>query len=375
ALKPELLLFSKSNNLSIIHRPVYMDFIGIKKFNDKGEVIGEHRFLGLFTAEAYRLLPREIPLLSQKIESIVEQAHLPKNSHARKLFENILSQFPRDELFQADAKRIGEMALSVFHLRERDALRFFARKDTYESFVSCYIYVPKERYNTKLRRRFEDYLMQKLGGYDSEFSTHFSEHIHVRLHIMIRTKPGEVAKYDSKQIEAELTPMMLDWGDETLKLLHQQLGNRKGNSLFKQYEKSIPSAYKDDFTPETAIADFAVIQSLTDSQPLGVNLYQLPDEDEQTLHLKLYGLGDIATLSDLLPILEHFGFTVKSAKPYRFTEKGDNIAWIVNFTLQLSKPLAKPLDELAPHFTKAFINTWVGIDESDAFDKLVMSNG
>ncbi len=375
ALKPELLLFSKSNNVSIIHRPAYMDFIGVKKFNDKGQVIGEHHFFGLFTAEAYRLLPGEIPLLSEKVAGIIEKANLPKNSHARKSFENILAQFPRDELFQADAKQIGEMALSVFHLRERDALRFFARKDTYESFVSCYIYIPKERYNTKLRRRFEDYLMQKMGGYDSEFSTHFSENVHVRLHIMIRTQPGKVAKYNSKQIEAELTPMMLDWGDETLRLLHEQLGYKKGNSLYRQFEKSIPSSYKDDFSPTTAIADFATIRSLNDAQPLGLNLYQLPDDDQLTLHLKLYGLGDIATLSDLLPILEHFGFIVQSAKPYRFTEKSSKIAWIVNFTLHLTKPLDKPLDQLAPHFIQAFTNTWIGVDESDAFDKLVISKG
>ncbi|MGY0399548.1 MAG: NAD-glutamate dehydrogenase [Ostreibacterium sp.] len=376
SLKPNLLLFSKSNNLSVIHRPAYMDFIGIKKFNDKGQVIGEQRFLGLLTAEAYRLLPSNIPLLSHKVKAIIANDGLLVNSHARKSFENILVQFPRDELFQADVASIQAMALSIFHLRERDILRFFARKDTFETYVACYIYVPKERYNTKLRCRFEDYLIKKLGGYDSNFSTYFSENLHVRVQILIRTRPGQIVDYDNKEIENELTPMMLDWGDETARLLRENLGNRAGNHLFKQFEQSIPSAYKDDFIPASAIADFTFIEKLTDENPLGVNLYRQQQADTETqLQLKLYGLGDIATLSDLLPVLENFGFIVKSAAPYQFEEKGEKICWVVNFKLYLPSPLSKPLDELAPHFVKAFTNTWTGIDESDHFDQLVISSG
>lgn len=378
ALRPNLLLFSKSNNLSVIHRPVYMDFIGVKKFNDSGEVIGEHRFLGLLTAEAYRLLPREIPLLSHKISGVVADTELPANSHAQKSFENILGQLPRDELFQADARQIRNMAMSVLYLQERDILRFFARKDKFETFVACYVYVPKERYNTKLRRRFEEYLLKKLGGYDTEFSTHFSESLHVRVQILVRTKPGEVTDFDAKTIESDLTPMMLDWGDETARLLRLQQGKSAGNSLFRQFEQAIPPAYKDDFSPTSAIKDLLMLQSLNADKPLGVSLYHSANnsnENADKLNLKLYGLGDIAALSDLLPVLENFGFTVKSATPYQFAEKGETRCWIVNFKLNLQQPLQKPLDVLAPHFKQAFINTWSGIDESDRFDQLVMSNG
>lgn len=378
SLKPNLLLFSKSDHLSTIHRPVYMDFIGVKQFDDKGQVVGEHRFLGLLTTEAYRLLPSEIPLLSHKVNEINRLSELPENSHALRSFDNILAQLPRDELFQANAEHIRHMALSIFHLRERDQLRFFARKDTFETYVACYIYVPKERYNTKLRRRMENYLVKKLGGYDSEFSTHFSESLHVRVEILVRTKPGKINDFDIKAIESELTPMMLDWNDETLRLLKQKVGKRSANSLFKHYEKIIPITYKDNFSPTNAVEDIAILQSLNEQQPLGVDLFAVSEEnpaDSVTkLRLKLYGLGEIASLSALLPVLENFGFTVKSATPYQFEEKGKNVYWLVNFKLQLSQPLTKPLTVLAPQFTQAFINTWTGVDESDGFDQLVISH-
>ncbi len=376
SLRPStLLFFSKSNNLSIVHRPAYMDFISVKKFNDKGQVIGEHRFLGLMTAAAYRLMPQETPLLSHKIEEIIAGANLPTNSHAQKTFEHILSQMPRDELFQSDVERIRAMALSVLYLHERDALRFFARTDTFETYVSCYVYIPKDRYNNKIRKRFSAYLVKKIGGYDCETSTHFGETLHARLQITVRTNPGEVAAYDVKSIEADLAAMMLDWGDETNRLLREQLGRSNGNKLFKQFEQTVPPAYKEKFSPVDSAKDFVTLAELDSPESIKVNLYRHSEDSEQQVRLKLYGLGDIATLSTLLPVLENFGFTVKSATPYQFEDKGEPLCWISNISLQTSIPLTKPLEELAPPFVKAFTNTWTGIDESDSFDQLVISHG
>ncbi len=374
ALRPNLLLLSKSNSLSVIHRPTYMDFVGVKKFDDDGNVVGEHRFLGLLTAEAYRLLPSEIPLLSHKIATVVSEANLPANSHAAKLFNNVLEQLPRDELFQSDVEQIRDMALTVFHMQERDVLRFFARKDTFETFVNCYIYVPKDRYSTKLRQRFEDYLMKILGGYESQFSTHFTESLHVRVNILIRTTAGQVGDIDRKQIEADLTPMMLDWGDEVARLMREQLGRSAGNSLYKRFEKQIPSAYKDDFLPQTAISDFQIVETLLDGEEtLKLNLYQRDIDEENQLRLKLYGTGDLAMLSDIMPVLENFGFTVKSASPYQFESHDEKPFWLVNFKLSLPQALDKSLDDIAPYFIEAFTRTWNGIDESDSFDQLVLS--
>jgi len=375
SLEPRLLLFSKSNNLSVIHRPVYMDFIGIKKFDDQGRVIGEHRFLGLLTAEAYRLLPREIPLISHKIEQIINETNLPANSYVARRFNNILTQFPRDELFQADSASIRAMAIAVLQLRERHILRFLLRKDIFETYVACYIYIPRERYNTRLRQRFEAYLVEKFSGFSSEFSTYFSESLHVRVKILVRTIPGEVCDFDPQKIEADFSQMMLNWNDESIKVLQEKIGKSKGNSLFKRFEKAIPGAYKDDFSPNTAADDLLTITTLNDEQPLGIKLYQGAGDSDKKIHLKLYGLGNIAELSELLPVLENFGFIVTSNTPYQFEQQGDNLGWLIDFRLRLESVLSKPLHELAPNFIKAFTNTWSGVDVSDGFDRLVMSTG
>ncbi|MPV86104.1 NAD-glutamate dehydrogenase [Ostreibacterium oceani] len=375
ALAPELMLFSKSNNLSTIHRPAYMDFIGIKQFDDEGSVTGEHRFLGLLTEEAYRYAPHDIPLLAHKVDNILASTHLPTNSHAAKSILNIISQLPRDELFQASNEQVLKMALGIFHLRERAALRFFSRIDTFETYVACFVYLPRERFNTRLRRRIQQYLVEKMNGSASEFSVHFGEMLHVRLQILVRTQPGKIAKFDEKAIEADLTAMMLNWSDQVQQLLQTQRGQSEGNLLFKQFEKITPVAYQESVIPTIAAQDLQSLSELDDHQPIKVNLYREVDDSDNTMRLKLYGRGEKANLSDIMPILENFGFIVNSATPYQFSAEGESAFWLVDFLLFLPVASRVDLATLRPHFVEAFTNTWYGTDDSDGFDQLVVSYG
>ena len=161
---PNPLMITKANSRSTVHRPVYLDYLGVKRFDKKGKVIGEHRFLGLFTSAAYNRNPRSIPLLRHKVRRLIERADLAPSSHGGKAFINILETYPRDELFQTDEDHLFDTVMETLHLQERQRIRLFARRDTFARFVSCLVYVPRERYNTELRRRFQDILEEELGG-------------------------------------------------------------------------------------------------------------------------------------------------------------------------------------------------------------------
>jgi len=373
--KPNLLRFAKSSRLSQIHRPAYMDFIGIKRFDDNGQVIGEYRFLGLLTEDVYRLPPEEIPLLSAKINTVLTKENFPINSYALKSLTNILSRLPHDELFQSNAEEIRHMAISVLRMQDRDILRFFARKDVFETFVMCYIYVPKDRYNTKLQARFERYLLTAFNGYESNLSTVFSDTLPIRIDVLIRTHPGQIAKFDPKKIETALTPMMFDWGDEVLRLLCTDLGNKKGKQLYKSLYSSTPNAYQDRYTPDDGVKDLQILASLKNiKEKITLHLYQDPDQESE-LHLKLYGLGELVLLSDIMPLLENFGFIVKSASPYQFEDQGQKNCWLIHFSIGLQQKLIRPLHEIEPNFIQSFTRNWTGIDESDTLNQLVISSG
>lgn len=376
ALEPRLLLFSKSNNLSVIHRPAYMDFIGVKRFDENGQVIGEHRFLGLLTAAAYRLFPKQIPMLSHKIDKIISATKLPKNSHVAKTFENILTQMPRDELFQAPVENIKEMALGIFHLSERAKIRAFTRIDTYETYISCFIFVPKEKYNTKLRRKIQNYLLDITNGYAAEFATRFGESLHVRVEILVRTRPGEINEFSDKEIEKAVSEMVTGWDDTVQFALHDELGVSKGNALFKTFERTTPISYKQDFLPLQAVNDFKLLSQLDDNTPLIPDLY-LPDTrstgaSRANLALKLYGNNELVNISAILPTLEHFGFSVISATPYRFNGEDNNLGWMLNLLLKTDVEIDN-FDVVKEQFAEAFLRIWHHKAESDNLDGLIFN--
>ena len=187
ARDPAPLVITKANARSTVHRPVYLDFIGVQRFDAKGKVVGEHRFLGLFTSAAYNRNPRHIPLLRHKVERVMQRANLPPAGHSGKALANILETYPRDELFQMSEDELFEVAQEILHLQERQKIRLFLRRDPFARFVSCLVYVPRERYNTEIRRRFQEILQQALGGTEVEYQAQVSESILARIQFIVRT--------------------------------------------------------------------------------------------------------------------------------------------------------------------------------------------
>ena len=56
--------------------PPIPDYIAVKKFDDQGKVIGERRFLGLYTSRVYNERPDEIPLLRRKVDEVLKRFRL-----------------------------------------------------------------------------------------------------------------------------------------------------------------------------------------------------------------------------------------------------------------------------------------------------------
>jgi glutamate dehydrogenase len=204
ARRPELLVCHQVDARSTVHRPGYLDYIAVKRFNARGDVIGEHRFLGLFTSTAYSANPSDIPLLRRKVLHVVTRAHLPAGGHAEKALVNILATYPRDELFQTGEDELFATAMGILHLGERQRFRLFVRRDPFERFLSCLIYAPRENYTTELRQKWQAILMRAFNGTSSEFNVHLSESKLARIMITVRTTPGQVPPFDVARARGEL---------------------------------------------------------------------------------------------------------------------------------------------------------------------------
>src|SRR5690606_20674819 len=265
ARDPVPLVITKANARSTVHRPVYLDFIGVKRFDAKGKVIGEHRFLGLFTSAAYNRNPRHIPLLRHKVAAVMARANLPPGGHSAKALANILETYPRDELLQMSEEELFDVTQEILHLQERQKIRLFMRRDPFARFVSCLVYVPRDRYNTEIRRRFQDILLEALGGTEVEYQAQLSESILARIQFIVRTPEGTPADVDPAEIEARLIEAARSWADRLYEALVDAHGEEEGTRLFRAYGSAIPAGYQEQAPARAAVPDIA----RTDPLPRG----------------------------------------------------------------------------------------------------------
>ncbi|MCP5419696.1 MAG: NAD-glutamate dehydrogenase [Gammaproteobacteria bacterium] len=370
---PRLLIISKASALSTVHRPVHLDYLGIKRFGAEGQVIGEHRFLGLYTAQAYNTNPRRIPLLRSKIEKVLERTHLAPQGHAGKALQNILETFPRDDLFQATDEELFETATGILHLNERQRLRLFMRIDLFQRFVSCLVFVPRERYNTEMRLRMQDILMQTLNGESSSFSTQFTESVLARVQFHIRTHPGKIPEFTVADLESQLRQAMQSWEEELHRALLEQCGEETGNDLFHHYSQAFPVAYKDDFTARTAVSDVLRLETICSRCPLDMRLYRPLEAPEGTLRFKVFGPRQPIPLSDVLPMLEHMGLRVLTARPYELITRDGRPLWVLDFNMKEDAGIQVDAPQVKDIFQEAFARVWEGAMESDGFNRLILA--
>lgn len=370
--EPRVLMLAKSSRVSPIHRPVYMDFLGIHKFDDTGELIGEYRFIGLLTSQAYQLTVQQIPLLREKANKIMKMAHLPRDGHAHHKLMHVINTLPRDDLFQASVEELYPIVSGISQLQDKKSLRLFSRVDHYQRFVSCLVYIPRDKFNTELRIKVQNVLKEAYGGTSSGFTTEFNESDHARVHVHVRTVPGQVNDVDTAILESKLSMLMQSWSDHYQKMLLDDVGEQQANALMRRFLSYIPAAYQERFDARTAVEDTKRLAVLTDTQPMIWHLYQSTGDASNQLHLKLYGRKQPVILSKVLPVLENFGVSVISAQTYEF-DLPEQSVWMQEYELTLQHVNTVDMQVVRGQFEDSLKQIWAGRIESDSFNELVLT--
>jgi glutamate dehydrogenase len=374
AKKAYLLILTKGNKQSRIHRPAYTDYIGIKKFDENGKVVGEHRFTGLYTSAVYNQAVQSIPLIREKVERILSASRYRVGSYAYKALHNILENYPRDELLQATEEELLEVGMGVVQMQDRDLLRLFVRKDPFGRFFSCMVYVTKERYNTELRRQTQRIFKQYFGcEQEVEFTTYFSESPLARTHYIVRVDNNNM-DVNVKKIEQNLMEASTTWDDRLSEAIVANCGESKGLPLSKQYLHAFPRSYKEDVMPASAVADIERLEALNEENKLGMLFYRPQEEtkDSKAVRLKLYHRDEPIHLSDVMPMLENLGLRVIGESPYEVIKSNGQVYWILDFSMLHKSENQVDLREARDRFQQAFAAIWYGDLESDGFNRLVL---
>jgi glutamate dehydrogenase len=364
----------KANYLSNVHRNAYMEVITILSYDDKFSVVGEHQLLGLFTSAAYHSSASLIPFLRRKVSHVLDRSKFSPGGHSYKALINVLETFPRDELFQIDENLLFKIARSIVRILERRHVRLFYRKDHYNRYYSCMVYLPKDLYNSALLHKIEKILMNELGGVSVTHAPHFLESTNCRIDYQVRldlNKP--LVEVDIAEVEAKIIAASRNWRDDFSLALNERYDEHIGSVYFREYADFFPISYIDDFSPIEAAEDILFIERLKQRSE-GIELYLNHDKTKDNkLKFKLFNFGTPIPLSSVLPILENFGLRVLEERPYKFIINDTDVICLSDFLIELQIE-SKGVKHVEEVFKEAFYKVWLGVAGNDAFNKLVVAS-
>ncbi|MFF6873750.1 MULTISPECIES: NAD-glutamate dehydrogenase domain-containing protein [unclassified Streptomyces] len=383
AREHKLLVLTKANSRATVHRPSYLDYIGVKKFDADGNVVGERRFLGLFSSAAYTESVRRVPVIRRKVEEVLQRAGFSPNSHDGRDLTQILETYPRDELFQTPVDELRAIVTSVLYLQERRRLRLYLRQDEYGRYYSALVYLPRDRYTTAVRLRIIEILKEELGGISVDFTAWNTESILSRLHFVVRVPQGtelpELSDSDKERIEARLVEAARSWEDAFAEALNAELGEEHAAEAMRRYAHAFPEGYKADHNPRAAVADLVHLEQLNAEadKDFSLSLYEPVGAAPEERRFKIYRTGDAISLSAVLPVLNRLGVEVVDERPYELRCSDRSAVWIYDFGLRMPRPSGGDHfgDDARERFQDAFAATWTGKAENDGFNALVLSAG
>ncbi|MFA5592806.1 MAG: NAD-glutamate dehydrogenase [Micavibrio sp.] len=371
------LTISKVNRRSTVHRRVPMDAIAVKTFGKDGKVTGEMLFVGLFTSVTYSRSVSDIPYLRIKIQNIMNRSQFMPGSHDRRALRHILEKYPRDEVLQISEDLLFEHALSILRLQERPRIALYMRPDPFGRYISCLVYVPRERYETRLRLRMQAALEGEIGGQCTNYQVTQDDSPLARVIYLIDTNHlDKMPRYNAAAIEKKLEEVGRLWAEQLREAMEQSESDRVwAEATLEKYGAAFPAAYQERYEARQAIHDIRKIEEALEKNAIALDLYRPNDCDANRMRLKLFSYDRALTLSDVLPMLEKMGLRVIADLPYEIKPADtEESFWIHDFLLEAEKAgQTISAAEIKPVFEEALTRIWYREMENDGLNKLVVS--
>ncbi|WP_328410356.1 NAD-glutamate dehydrogenase [Nocardia sp. NBC_00403] len=405
-----LLMLTQGLVPATVHRSVYPYFVGVADFDEAGTIIGEHLFIGVFTVTAVHENVLDIPVIERRVRSVIEESGFDLDSFSGQAMLEVIQSFPRTELFSSNVETMRRTATAVLNVGLRRQVRLFLRSDGYGRFVACLVYLPRDRYTTRVRLEMQEILVRELGGVSIDYSARVSESELASVYFTVRMPEAEfgvprtseavadTSEDNRLRIQKLLAEASRTWDDH----LNDEVSTSTvlDPGVVQRYAEAFPEGYKQDFTPDRALFDVVRLERLSEGS-IDQNLYRRADSDPGSWRFTLYIGGTGVSLSQVLPVLQSLGVEVVDERPYQVQldapPSGDQAVerWIYDFGL-VARPellrssldrdldaellessarvaaLASEVRGLRERFTEAFEAVWYDRAEADALNELVL---
>jgi glutamate dehydrogenase len=372
----QLIVVTKTNLRSRVHRPVPMDAVFVRRFDKDGSIIGERLFVGLFTSQSYVQSPRTIPFLRLKINRVIDRADLNPSSHDGKALVHILNTYPHDELFQISEDELFRNSMGILQLQERARVALFVRYDPFGRFATCLVYVPRDRYDSVLRARIQTFLEHAFDGKAEEPHVRIDESLLARAFITLRLDPSS-PRPDLFKLEDELRELCRAWTDRLRDSLVAEHGEAAALALLRRYGDAFPPAYRDGTPPVMAVRDIYNLERGKVVVPARLMVDLSPPDEAGLLHLKLYRAEHAIALSEALPLIENMGLKIEyMSGPHEVhPADSDKSLFIHEFVGRPGHPSVVDFNRIKPAFEESFLKVWTGDIENDLFNALTLRTG
>ena len=376
-----LLVLTQSSTRTRVMRPAYPYFVGVSTFDDAGAITGQHQFLGVFTVAALNGNVLNIPVLARRTRAVIERAGHDLNSYSGQAILEVAQTYPRTELFSTDTDTLFDIATAVVSLGQQRSVRLFLREDPYGRFVSCLVYLPRDRYTTRARIEIQDVLLRELGGSSLDYTARVSESPLALVHLTVQTP--KLPPLDAElrgRLQEQVAAACRTWGDRLLTELKSQPTDELSPGVVQRYVQSMPESYKEHFSPAHAIVDILQLQALAEGE-IDVALYRPATHsgDEPRVRFTLYLAGGSVSLSRVLPVLQSMDVEVLDERPYLVLRPDGVPCWVYDFGLRVEESLlTRPdgdLGSVRERFVDTFTAMWHGDAEVDGFNALVLRAG
>ncbi len=376
--EPKVLIITKSNVRSRVHRRVYMDYIGLKRFDRDGHVVGEFRIIGLFTSTAYTRPARSIPYLRRKLDAVIRRAAFPAEGHSEKALLNILETYPRDELFQIDEDELYRFTLAILYLGEHPRVRVLPRYDRFDRFVSVLIYVPRGRYDSSVQLAIGKHLTDVFQGRLIVVQPYYLEGPLVRAQFIIARHAGVTHRVPAATLEAAVETIIRTWSDGFVEELNRVYDPARARELARRYDEAFSAAYREAYSPEVAVRDLRVFESVSADRPLAVEFRShAGDGGEGGAALKVWSFARPIPLSERVPVLENMGFRVVDEQTYHVALAGTDALEFWLHDMVLRHPVSELVDiqTLRSKLAAGFLMVMRGVAENDGYNALILRAG
>jgi len=374
-LSPDPLIITKANVKSRVHRRDYMDYVGVKLFDDDGKVCGELRVVGLFTSSAFTRSVQRIPFIRRKVDHIVHRAGFDTSSHSGKALLNVLEGYPRTELFQADEEVLFENAMAILQLHDRPRVRVLARRDRFDRFVSILVFVPRERYSSEVRERLGVALAGMYGGHVSAYFPSFPEGGLARVHFIIGRDHAGIEDPDQEAAETLVRSLTRTWEDGLADAIGSAFSASRPPVLLASWIGAFGNDYSSAFGADDAVRDIETSEDLLSGDAIAAHFHRRGDLTGNRLNLRFHHRSTPIPLSQRVPLLEHLGFQVINERTYRLNPLDSARVFIHDMTLESPGDAQVDLETAGERLRETVLAVWDGLAENDGFNALVLKAG